>query len=115
MKKPFQKTRAALERAVTIEMLPPLVPRPLASDFSLLTIRTLQRAEARGELQPVKEKLARGHTAKRTSLAISDSHRARKASGNERAFFLQKKTDPAANQVRLESPVQGFSDDCSKH
>ena len=54
MKKPYQKTRAALEQAISVEQLPPLVPRPLAADFSLLTIRTLARAEERGELRPIK-------------------------------------------------------------
>ena len=54
MKKPYQKTRAALEQAISVEQLPPLVPRPLAADFSLLTIRTLARAEERGELRAIK-------------------------------------------------------------
>jgi hypothetical protein len=56
MRKPYQKTRAALAtwKAITVEQLPPLVPRPLAADFALLTIRTLARAEERGELRPIK-------------------------------------------------------------
>jgi hypothetical protein len=40
---PSFKTRRVQERAITVEQLPPLVPRWLASDFSLVAVRTLDR------------------------------------------------------------------------
>ena len=50
----FKKTRRILERAIPVESLPPLVPKQLACDFSLLTTRTLDRAVEKGLLHPVK-------------------------------------------------------------
>jgi hypothetical protein len=54
MKIRFKKTRRVLERAIPVESLPPLVPRSLACDFSLLTPRTFDRAVEKGLLTPVK-------------------------------------------------------------
>jgi hypothetical protein len=41
-------------QAITVEMLPPLVPRPVAAVFGLISKRTLQRAELAGRLTPVR-------------------------------------------------------------
>jgi len=54
MRSPSFKTRRVQERAITVEQLPPLVPRWLAVAFSLMTVRTLQRAEELGLLVPIK-------------------------------------------------------------
>ena len=52
---PYKKIRSkVLERAIPVESLPALVPKPLACDFSLLTPRTLTRAEQKGLLRAVK-------------------------------------------------------------
>jgi hypothetical protein len=40
--------------AITVAQLPPLVPRPLAAVFGLVSRRTLWRAEIDGQLTPVR-------------------------------------------------------------
>jgi hypothetical protein len=54
MRKPKYKTTKVLREAIRIEQLPPMVPRPLAADFALLSVRTLIRAEKEGLLHPKK-------------------------------------------------------------
>ena len=54
MKKSRHKTTKVLTEAIRVEQLPPMVPRPLACDFGLVSPRTLIRAEQRGELHPYK-------------------------------------------------------------
>jgi hypothetical protein len=51
----MKKSRSALliERAIQVEELSPLVPRPLAAKFGLLSTRTLKNHEGRG-LTPIR-------------------------------------------------------------
>jgi hypothetical protein len=51
----MKKSRSALliERAIQVEELPPLVPRPLAARFGFVSTRTLKNHEGRG-LTPIK-------------------------------------------------------------
>jgi len=44
---------ALIERAIQVEELPPLVPRPLAAKFGFVSTRTLANYEGRG-LTPIK-------------------------------------------------------------
>jgi hypothetical protein len=53
-KKLRPKTRALLERAIEVPMLPPLVARGVAADFVPCSVRTLIRAEKLGELTPIR-------------------------------------------------------------
>ena len=53
-KKVRPKTRALLERAIEVSMLPPLVARGIAADFVPCSVRTLIRAEKLGELTPIR-------------------------------------------------------------
>ena len=54
MRKPRLKTTKILKEAIQIEQLPPMVPRPLACDFALLSARTFIRAEEKGLLRAFK-------------------------------------------------------------
>jgi len=53
-KKLRPKTRALLERAISVEQLPPLIPRPVAADFIPCSVRTLIREEKAGRLNPIR-------------------------------------------------------------
>ena len=57
MRKPKLKTSKVLKVAISVEQLPPLVPRGLAADFALVNERTLIRAERKGLLSPIKRNL----------------------------------------------------------
>ena len=54
MKKANPKTRNLLEKAITIDQLPAVVPRPVAADFSVLSKRSSIRAEKEGRLKPIR-------------------------------------------------------------
>ena len=48
------KSRFLLERPIEVSQLPPLIPRPTAADFALLSRKTLIRAEQKGQLTPIR-------------------------------------------------------------
>jgi hypothetical protein len=51
----LKKNNLLVERALTVEELPPLVPRPLAAKFGFMSTRTLKNHEApKGPLNPIK-------------------------------------------------------------
>ena len=50
----YQSSSKILERPLEPWMLPIVVERPLAAKFAGLSTRTLQRAESKGQLTPIK-------------------------------------------------------------
>ena len=53
-KKVRPKTRALLERSIEVAQLPVVVPRGVGADFVPCSVRTLARAEQRGELTAIR-------------------------------------------------------------
>ena len=53
-KKMRPKTKALLEKAIRTEQLPVIVPRGVGADFVPCCVRTLVRAERRGELTAIR-------------------------------------------------------------
>ena len=51
----LKKNNLLVERALTVEELPPVVPRTLAAKFGFMSTRTLKNQEApKGPLNPIK-------------------------------------------------------------
>ena len=54
VRKPNVKTRLLFETPIRLEQLPVLVPRAVAADFAVVSVRTLMRAERDGKLTPIR-------------------------------------------------------------
>lgn len=57
VKRASKKSRMLLARPVETAQLPPIVPRSVAADYALVSVRTLQRFERKGYLTPIRRGL----------------------------------------------------------